>query len=88
MLILFATLVMAVSLIRSVQLKVISNGLLLGGLFSMIYGSGWTIASRDSVARFVVITFALAITIALGYLKFVRGRQGDSTEDSQAAPQA
>ncbi len=87
-LILFATLVMAVSLIRSDQLKVISNGLLLGGLFTMIYGSGWTIASGDSIARFGVITFALAVTLGLGYLKFVRGRQEDAEGDAPATPAA
>jgi hypothetical protein len=72
-LVLFATLVMGISLIRSEQLKVLSNGLLLGGLFTMVYGSGWTIASGTSMARFFVVLFALAVTIALGYLKFVRG---------------
>lgn len=76
-LILFATAVMAISLIRSEQLKVISNGLLLGGLFTMVYGTGWTIASGDSKVRFVVITFALVVTLALGYLKFVRPRMSE-----------
>ncbi len=74
-LIVFATLVMGVSLIRSDQLRVISNGLLLGGLFTMIYGVGWIIASGESVMRFVVIVLALAVTLALGYLRFVRGRE-------------
>jgi hypothetical protein len=74
-LILFATLVMGISLIRSEQLRVISNGLLLGGLFTMVYGVGWIIASGESVARFGVIVFALAITLGLGYLKFVRGKE-------------
>jgi hypothetical protein len=74
-LIIFATLVMGISLIRSEQLRVISNGLLLGGLFTMVYGVGWIIASGESVARFGVIVFALAVTVALGYLKFVRGRE-------------
>ncbi len=72
-LVLFATLVMGISLVRSEQLRVLSNGLLLGGLFTMVYGSGWSIASGSSMARFYVILFALAVTIALGYLKFVRG---------------
>jgi hypothetical protein len=72
-LVVFATLVMGISLIRSDQLRVLSNGLLLGGLFTMVYGSGWVIASGSSIARFLVILFALAVTIALGYLKFVRG---------------
>lgn len=74
-LILFATAVMGISLILSEQLRVISNGLLLGGLFTMVYGVGWIIASGESVARFGVIVFALAVTVALGYLKFVRGKE-------------
>lgn len=74
-LIIFATAVMGVSLVRSEQLRVISNGLLLGGLFTMVYGVGWIIASGESIARFGVIVFALLVTVALGYLKFVRGRE-------------
>ncbi len=74
-LILFATLVMGVSLIRSEQLRIISNGLLLGGLFTMIYGVGWVIAGGSSVARFAVMSFALVITFALGYARFVRDRE-------------
>ncbi|MBE0416145.1 MAG: hypothetical protein IBX63_00065 [Coriobacteriia bacterium] len=74
-LIIFATAVMGISLVRSEQLRVISNGLLLGGLFTMVYGVGWIIASGESIARFGVIVFALAVTMALGYLKFVRGKE-------------
>lgn len=74
-LVLFATLVGGVSLVRSDQLRVLSNGLLLGGLFTMLYGMGWTIASGTSTARFYVVLFALAVTIGLGYMKFVRLRQ-------------
>lgn len=73
-LIIFATLVMGVSLIRSEQLRVVSNGLLLGGLFTMLYGTGYVIFSGNSTARFVVIAFALLVAIGLGYVKFVRGR--------------
>lgn len=74
-LIIFATVVMGVSLVRSDQLRVISNGLLLGGLFTMVYGVGMAIFSGESVARFAVIVFALLVTVGLGYLKFVRGRE-------------
>ena len=81
-LVLFATLVMGISLIRSEQLKVISNGLLLGGLFTMVYGVGWVIFSGNSVARFWVIAFALLVTIGLGYVKFVRGRSAKSEAGS------
>lgn len=74
-LIMFATLVMGVSLIRSEQLRVISNGLLLGGLFTMVAGVVWVLTSGESIARFVVILFAFAITLGLGYVKFVRQRE-------------
>ncbi|HEX9093171.1 MAG TPA: hypothetical protein VF902_04235 [Coriobacteriia bacterium] len=73
-LVLFATAVMAVSLVRSEQLRVISNGLLLGGLFTMIYGTGMSAFSGNSKVRFFVIALALAVTLGLGYVKFVRGR--------------
>jgi hypothetical protein len=74
-LVLFATLVMGISLMLNEQLRVISNGLLLGGLFTMLYGAGWVIFSGNSVARFFVILFALVVALGLGYLKFVRGRE-------------
>ena len=74
-LVLFATFVLVVSLVLSERLRVISNGLLLGGLFTMIYGTGWVIFSGNSVARFWVILFALAVSIGLGYMKFVRRRK-------------
>jgi hypothetical protein len=80
-LITFATLAMAVSLLRAVQLPVISNGLLLGGVFTMLYGVGWSLVSDTSTGRFLVMTAALAITIALGYVRFVyrrdTGRPGE-----------
>ena len=74
-LVIFATIVMGISLVRSEQLRVISNGLLLGGLFTMLYGVGWVIFSGNSTARFVVILFALVVTLGLGYVKFVRQRR-------------
>jgi hypothetical protein len=73
-LIAFATLVMTISLIRADQLPVISNGLLLGGVFTMIYGVGWIVVTDTSVTRFMVMTVALLITLALGYVRFVRRR--------------
>jgi uncharacterized protein HemX len=84
-LVIFATLVLIVSLIRSDELRVLSNGLLLGGLFTMLYGTGWVIFSGNSTARFVVIAFALAIAIGLGYAKFVRQRAGKAAERPASA---
>lgn len=71
----FATAIMAISLIRAEQLRVISNGLLLGGVFTMLYGTGWSIATGTSYVRFGVMAAALLITIGLGYARFVRDKQ-------------
>jgi hypothetical protein len=83
-----ATLAMAISLIRADQLPVISNGLLLGGVFTMLYGVGWIIATDVSKARFVVMTIALAITLALGYVRFVRSGKAAADQTGAAAPDA
>lgn len=85
-LVIFATAVMSISLIRSEQLKVLSNGLLLGGIFTMVYGAGWAVFSGSSPIRLGVIIFALIVTIGLGYLKFVRGHK--KTEQLVAGQQA
>lgn len=68
----FATLTMVVSLVRAGQLPVISNGLLLGGVFTMLYGVGWVVASDTSVTRFLVMSAGLVITLGLGHVRFVR----------------
>ncbi len=86
-LIAFATLTMAISLVRSDQLPVISNGLLLGGVFTMIYGVGWIVATGTSRARFFVMTVALIITLVLGYVRFVarRAAKGEASTGGAAA---
>lgn len=77
-LIVFSTLLLAASLLRPEGLPVIGNGLLLGGLFTMLYGVGWIASTETSITRFVVMTVALAITLGLGYLRFAR-RGADAT---------
>lgn len=80
-----ATIAMAISLVAIPQLPVISNGLLLGGVFTMLYGVGWVIASGTSTSRFVVMTVALVITLALGYVRFVRRRASAQTRSGETA---
>lgn len=74
LLVAFATLSMGISLIRADRLLVISNGLLLGGVFTMVHGVGTIIVTDPTTARFLVLTVALAITLGLGYLRFARQR--------------
>ena len=68
-----ATLIMLISLLIPVdRAVVVSNGLLLGGVFTMIYAVGMTVTADPSGKAFAVVTAALAVTIVMGWLKFAR----------------
>ena len=83
-LIVFSTLTLVVSLVKAVQLQVVSNGLLLGGVFTMLYGMGWIAFAGTSMIRFLVITAALMVTLVLGYVRFVRKvKMSPTTEGDQ-----
>lgn len=53
--------------------RVISDGVMLGGLFTLMYSLGRGFASQDSKYSFVAISIGLVIVLYLGYHRFVRG---------------
>jgi len=71
-LLVLATAILVISLALPAHQAVITNGLLLGGVFTMIYAVGITISTDQSIWRFVVVAVALVVTIGVGYLKFAR----------------
>ena len=74
-LLLCASAILAVSLFLPERQAVLSNGILLGGVFTMVYAVGMTVTSDRSVLRFGVVAVALVVTIAIGYVKFVLARR-------------
>jgi lipopolysaccharide export LptBFGC system permease protein LptF len=62
-------LVVSLTLFRRIML--IADGLLLGGLFTLIYSIGRGFGSGDDVFRFIVTTVGFLVAVTLGYLKFV-----------------
>lgn len=87
-LVVFATLVMAIAVWRAEGLPVIGNGLLLGGVFTMLYGAGMAVIATDTIVRFLVITGALAVTIILGYRRFVARRAAPAASVVAPMPSA
>jgi hypothetical protein len=71
-LLVLATVLLVVSLTLPDDLGVISNGVLLGGVFTMLYAVGVTLSTTTSLYRFLVVAVALAVTIGIGYLRFAR----------------
>jgi len=65
-----AVLLLAVSLVTDRRNSTISNGLMLGGLFTLVYSIGRGIASEDNRYTFVAVTVALLVVLYLGYRQF------------------
>ena len=84
----FATILMAISLFLPDAMRVFSNGVLLGGLFSVLYGTGWSFAGGNSKARFFVVLVALLLSVAFGYLRFIRGKHAKAEAALEAGTAA
>lgn len=65
-----AVVVLAISLLFAEKLGVIADGLLLGGIFTLLYGVGRGMATDSNKYRFLVATIGLVVTLVLGYVKF------------------
>jgi len=54
------------------KIKMIADGILLGGVFTTAYGIIRGFMSDSSQFRFLVVTMGLLIALILGYVKFIR----------------
>lgn len=82
-LLVLATAILVISLALPAHQAVITNGLLLGGVFTMVYAVGMTVTSDQSIWRFVVVAVALLVTIVIGYLKFAKPWRGPAAVAAQ-----
>lgn len=67
-----AVVLLAISLAFERRNAVVANGVLLGGLFTLLYSVGRGFVSRDSKITFVVVAIGLATALYLGYRRFAR----------------
>ena len=68
----FALIILAISLTFAKSILVIADGLLLGGLFTLIYSLFRSFNSSDYKFMFIVISIGLLISVSLGYIKFIK----------------
>lgn len=68
----FAVVILIISLTLIKNLQIISDGLLLGGIFTLIYCIILGIESEDTKFRFAVVSIGLIISLIIGWLKFVK----------------
>jgi len=67
-----AIIYLIVSLLLSKKFALISDGLLLGGVFTLLYSIGRGFASNDSKFQFLAVTIGLVVALVLGYIKFIK----------------
>lgn len=70
-----AVILLVVSILFENKIKVISDGVMLGGLFTLLYSVGRGFASQNSKYMFAVISLGLAVALYLGYHRFVRSSE-------------
>ncbi|MBG6182674.1 putative membrane protein [Arthrobacter sp. CAN_A214] len=79
------SLVAAVALLGTSMLlgkrnRVITNGIMLGGLFTLLYSFGRGMASGDTTMTFVAVTVGLAVVLFLGTRRFLPATAADPGE--------
>ena len=65
-------LIVVASLTLFRKILLIADGLLLGGVLTLIYSVMRGFGTQDNMFRFIVVTFGLIISLALGYVKFIK----------------
>lgn len=73
----FAVIILIVSLTFLSKIKMIADGVLLGGVFTTAYSIIQGLMSQDSKFRFIVVTSGLIIALVLGYIKFIRPKKNE-----------
>jgi len=70
-----AIIILVLSLTLLGKIKMIADGMLLGGVFVTLYSIMRGLMSENSQFRFLVVTIGLIIAFALGYIKFIRPKE-------------
>lgn len=65
-------LTLLISLTLFKKILVIADGLLLGGVLTILYGIIRGFGSGDDKFRFVIVLIGFIVSITLGYLKFIK----------------
>lgn len=68
-----AVLLVVISLLFIEKILILSDGILLGGIFTLVYAIMRGFGNSDEMFRFFVVSVGLLVALFVGYWKFVRG---------------
>lgn len=70
-----AIIILVLSLTLLTKIKMIADGMLLGGVFVTLYSIIRGLMSENSQFRFLIVAVGLIIAFVLGYIKFIRPKE-------------
>jgi len=70
-----AILILIASLTLLAKIKMIADGILLGGVFTTAYSIIRGLMSEDTKFRFLIVSVGLIIALILGYIKFIQPKE-------------
>ncbi|MDO8504098.1 MAG: hypothetical protein Q7S60_05450 [bacterium] len=70
-----SVIILAISLIFLKTILFLADGLLLGGVLTLLYSIIRGFQSEDEKFRFIVVSIGLAIALFLGYIKFIKSKK-------------
>lgn len=68
----FSVVLLAISMAGLKNLPIIANGLMLGGVFTLIYGIVRSFGSGEQKFMFVIVLVGIVATLALGYVRLMK----------------
>ena len=72
MVLIAAVLCIVISFVYEKKIRIIADGVMLGGLFLLLYSLGRGFASEDTKYVFAMVSVGLIIVLYLGYHRFIR----------------
>jgi hypothetical protein len=82
-----AILFVSFSLVFARKIQVIADGILLGGIFTLLYSIGRSFEADDTKYTFVVVSIGLVVALFLGYLRFIKPQE-ESEAKTKSKPAA
>ncbi|OGI27241.1 MAG: hypothetical protein A2359_00290 [Candidatus Moranbacteria bacterium RIFOXYB1_FULL_43_19] len=73
-----AIIILVASLTLLSKIKMLADGILLGGVFTTIYSIIRGLMSEDTKFRFLIVTIGLLIALVLGYIKFIQPKKEEA----------
>jgi len=82
-----AVIYLGLSILLEAKNRVMANGVMLGGLFTLLYGAARGLGSQDSMITFITVGIGLAAVVLIGLRRFSHARE-ELAEETRVSKRA